>query len=244
MKNKPTYGIDSVDHALHLATILQQEGPLRLTEAAERLGVARSTAHRLLAMLVYRDFAEQDEDRRYVAGSVLRRPTVIEPVDHLRQIALPHLQNLTERTRESSNLIVVVGDQARFVATAESDQVLRVGDRAGRMLPAHLASGGRVVLAALDSDDVRARYAGTDVDVETLVRDLKKVRRQGFALNDQLTEVGLTAVGCPIAGSPGSIPAAISIAMPTARYRRDRLREWVAHLTATAEDIARELAEA
>jgi DNA-binding MarR family transcriptional regulator len=64
MKNKPAYGIDSVDHALHLATVLQQEGPLRVTDAAQRLGVAPSAAHRLLAMLVYRDFAEQDVDRR------------------------------------------------------------------------------------------------------------------------------------------------------------------------------------
>ena len=68
MKNQPVYSIDSVDHALHLAAVLQQEGSLRVFEAAERLGVARSTAHRLLAMLVYRDFAEQGPDRRYLAG--------------------------------------------------------------------------------------------------------------------------------------------------------------------------------
>jgi len=247
VKNKPAYGIESVDHALHLATILQQEGPLRLSEAAERLGVARSTAHRLLAMLVYRDFAEQDEDRRYVAGPVLRKPTVAEPVADLRRIALPHLENLTERTRESSNLIVVLGDQARFVATAECDQVLRVGDREGRMLPAHLASGGRAVLAMLDAESIRNLYghAESEVDdVESLVRDLRRVRRQGFALNDQRTEVGLTAIGCGIAGSAGAVPAGLSLAMPTARFRRDRLPEWVGHLTATAENIARDLEDA
>ena len=52
MKNKPAYAIDSVDHALHLVQLLQHEGPLRVTDAAERLDVSRSTAHRLLAMLV------------------------------------------------------------------------------------------------------------------------------------------------------------------------------------------------
>ncbi|MCX4908974.1 helix-turn-helix domain-containing protein [Streptomyces sp. NBC_00878] len=57
------YPITSVDHALHLATLLQQEGPLRVSDAAERLGVSPSTAHRLLAMLVYRGFAEQRPDR-------------------------------------------------------------------------------------------------------------------------------------------------------------------------------------
>ena len=159
MKNKPVYGIDSVDHALLLATTLLQEGSLRITDAAARLGVSRSTAHRLLAMLVYRDFAEQDERRRYVAGPLLRRPTAPEPVAGLRRLALPHLEALSARTGESTHLVVVVSDQARFVATVECDQVLRVGDREGRMLPAHLVSAGRAALATRDDDAVRALYA-------------------------------------------------------------------------------------
>ena len=70
-KERPPYAISSVDHALRLAAILQLEGGLSVTEAAERLNVARSTAHRLLAMLVYRDFAVQNEQREYLAGPVL-----------------------------------------------------------------------------------------------------------------------------------------------------------------------------
>lgn len=247
MKNKPTYSIDSVDHALRLATILQQEGPLRVSEAAARLSVARSTAHRLLAMLVYRDFAQQDADRRYVTGPVLRAHPVSEPVAGLRRIALRHLANLTARTAETSNLVVVVTDQVRFVATVECDQVLRVGDREGRVLPAHLASGGRAVLATLEPAAIRALYGGphSEVDdVEALLRDLRRVRQQGFALNNQLTETGLTAIGCKVPAPPGSVPSAISLAMPTARYRRDRLAEWRQHLTTTAQAIARDLDEA
>jgi IclR family acetate operon transcriptional repressor len=244
VKNRPTYGIDSVDHALRLATILQQEGPLRVSEAAARLGVARSTAHRLLAMLVYRDFAEQDEDRRYVAGPVLRAHPVSEPLAQLRRIALPHLAKLTAMTTETSNLVVVVTDQVRFVATVECDQVLRVGDREGRVLPAHLASGGRAVLATLEPDAVRTLYGapGSKVDdVDALLRDLRRVRQQGFALNDQLTETGLTAIGCTVPAPPDPLPAAVSLAMPTARYRRDRLAEWSRHLITTADAIARDL---
>ncbi|MHC1559950.1 IclR family transcriptional regulator [Actinomycetospora sp. C-140] len=237
----PSYGIQSVDHALHLATLLQQEGPLRLRDAAERLGVARSTAHRLLAMLVYRDFAEQDEERRYVAGPVLRRQALPEPAADLRRAALPHLEELTERVDETTNLLLVVGDQARFVASVECGQVLRVGDRGGRILPAHLASGGRAALAARDEDDVRALYAGPDSpvdDVEALLRDLRRIRRQGFALNDQQTETGVTAVGAAV---PGGSAGAISISMPTARYERRRLTEWAGLLTATARRIGRDL---
>jgi DNA-binding IclR family transcriptional regulator len=245
VKNKPAYGIESVDHALRLATLLQQEGPLRVTDAAARLGVARSTAHRLLAMLVYRDFAEQDDDRRYVAGPLLRRPSAPEPVAVLRRVALPHLQALTAHTNETSNLVVVVGSEVRFVASVECAQVLRVGDREGRVLPAHLASGGRAVLATLPDADVRevCRSADPPVgDVDAVLRGLRAVRRHGVAVNDQATEVGVTAIGCVVPGS--AVPAAVSLAMPTARYRRARLLEWGGLLAATAERIARDLPQA
>lgn len=238
MKNRPAYGIESVDHALHLALLLQQEGPLRVTDAAGRLGVARSTAHRLLSMLVYRDFAEQRPDRRYAAGAALRRATTSEPAAVLRRVALPHLQGLTARTGETSNLVLVVADEARFAATVECEQTLRVGDRESRALPAHLASGGRAALAHRDPDAVRGLYEESGVDVDALLRDLARIRRQGFAVNDQRTETGVTAIGCVVAGPPGSPSAAISLAMPTVRYDRRRLGDWVRELTTTSARIA------
>jgi IclR family transcriptional regulator, acetate operon repressor len=246
LKNKPAYGIASVDHALRLAAVLQQEGPLRITDAAERLGVARSTAHRLLAMLVYRGFAEQDADRRYVAGPVLRRQAPVEPVAELRRLALPHLQALVDRTDETANLQVVVGDQARFVATVECSQVLRVGDREGRMLPAHLASGGRAVLATRSDDEITELYSAAEPpvpDVPALLRELRRVRRQGFAVNDQATETGVTAIGRAARGPGGTPVGAVSLAMPTARFRRDRLPEWAQTLATTVSRIEHELAD-
>ena len=97
VKNRPAYAIASVDSALLLATLLQQEGAMRVTDAAERLGVSVSTAHRLLGMLVYRDFAEQRPDRRYGAGPVLRSgPVRQEPAARLREVALPHLRRLVD----------------------------------------------------------------------------------------------------------------------------------------------------
>jgi IclR family transcriptional regulator, acetate operon repressor len=244
MKNKPAYGIDSVDHALRLATLLQQEGPLRVSEAAQRLGVARSTAHRLLAMLVYRDFADQDEDRRYVAGPALLRSGAPEPVAHLREVALPHLQGLTARTAETSNLVVVVADQVRFAATVECSQVLRVGDREGRVLPAHLASGGLAVLAARSEAEIRELYGGPDsavADVDAFLRSLRRVSRQGFAVNPQRTEAGVTAIGCALPRPAKGVSAAISLAMPTTRYRREQLSEWARQLSTTADRISKEL---
>jgi IclR family transcriptional regulator, acetate operon repressor len=244
LRNKPAYAIESVDHALHLAQLLAQEGPLRVTDAAERLGVSASTAHRLLAMLVYRDFAEQGSDRRYRAGAALRRVEQSEaPIVLLRRVALPHLQTLVHRVHETANIMLLVRDQVRFVATVECDQVLRVGDRAGRILPAHLASGGKAILATLTAPQLTELYAPRDdVDLPRLRRELSAARKRGFAINNQQTEAGLTGVGIALRDPSSKPTAAISLSLPAARYDRERLPIWVNALSATAHMIEHDLA--
>jgi len=123
--------VSSVDHALRIATMLQLEGELTVSQVAERLDVARSTAHRLLAMLVYRDFAEQGEDRRYHAGPVLQRtPATPSDAALLRRVAVPRMQVLVAKVNETCNLQVRVGTEVRFLESVECDRPLRVGDRA------------------------------------------------------------------------------------------------------------------
>src|SRR3954470_16872592 len=107
LKNPPAYTITSVDNALRIAAMLQLEGALTVAEIADRLGVARSTAHRLLAMLVYRDFAVQDETRVYHAGPVLELAAHSRSrTSQLRAAALPHLERVVELLRESANLSI------------------------------------------------------------------------------------------------------------------------------------------
>lgn len=252
MKNPPSYAISSVDHALQLATALQVEGPLNVSEAAARLGVARSTAHRLLAMLVYRDFAARD-GRRYVAGPVLS----LGAHSHsrtalLRAVAMPHLHALVERVDETANLQVLSGDHVRFIGSVECSQVLRVSEREGMVFPAHLASGGKLMLADLPDAQLEAFYAeekwtdrpGERPDLAALRRELRTVRERGFAINAGRTESGLTAIGRALRPDGGPAEAAISVSLPTVRFSEDKLVHLVAALTLTARDIEQDLTRA
>ena len=245
MKNKPPYPINSVDYALQLARLLQEKGQLSVSQAAEQLGVARSTAHRLLAMLVYRDFAEQGKDRLYRPGPVLY-PAGPDPesAQVLDRVARPHLQVLVAKVNETANLMVRIGTQVRFAATVECDQLLRVGDRTGRVLPAERASGGKALLATLDARQLAELYRDRDGDLPGLLKGLSIVRERGFAVNDQLTEAGVSAVGVALPGPPGGAHAAVSLAIPSVRFHSARLPAWVSALTATAADIQRDLSAA
>ena len=243
MKNRPTYAIESVDRALRLAALLQQEGSMRVTDAAEVLGISASGAHRILSMLVYRDFAEQLPDRSYGPGPVLRAAERTGgSVQLLRRVGPPHLRALVDRVGESANLMVRVGTETRFVSTIETDRALRVGDRAGRTLPARQTSGGKALLAALAPADLRELYRGTDVDVGKLLRSLHKVRTEGYAVNRGETEEGVTAVGMAVRALDGEPLCAISVGMPTSRFAPNRLPPIVDALAATRAALEADLA--
>jgi DNA-binding IclR family transcriptional regulator len=243
MKNPPAYGVTSVDHALRLAVILQVEGPLTVSAAASRLGVARSTAHRLLSTLVYRDFAVQDEDRSYRAGPVLEvAATAHSDIGAIRAAALGPMRTLVDAVDETVNLSIRTGRTIRFIASVESTQTLRVGSRDGMVLPAHQSTGGLVMLAALTDAQLVALYDAAPpderVDLTKLRRELKAVRRSGIAINRERTERGLIALGHAITNASGETVAAVSVSMPTARYSPAVVEHVAPALTKAAHDIS------
>jgi IclR family acetate operon transcriptional repressor len=234
--------VESVDNALRLLHLLRDNGRLRVSEAATELGIARSTAHRLLAMLVYRDFAMRDEQRGYLPGpALLAAPVLGGPARHLRRALLPHLEALCARVDETVNLTVRVGTQTRFIASVESEQVLHVGDRQGTVLPARRTSGGKALLALLPAAELADLYAD-EPDLDSLRRELDTVRARGYALNREATETGVSAIGRALTDGSGRAVAAISIAVPTARFTQDRIGRLAAELAAAVEHARAELA--
>lgn len=248
LKTPPAYLVHSVDHALRLAVILQLEGELTVSEAAERLGVARSTAHRLLAMLVYRDFAVQDDRHVYRAGPVLELAAHSpSSVSRLREAALPHLRRLSVQLGESANLAVRMGDTVRFIASIEGTQALRVGSREGMVFPAHRTTAGLLTLAELSQTELDEIYAADrpeeHPDPSRLRTELARVRRNGFALNRNRSERGVTALGVPVRDTNRVVIAGLAISMPSVRYDRHQLPTLVTTLTHAATDLEADLTD-
>ncbi|WP_232549828.1 IclR family transcriptional regulator [Propioniciclava soli] len=248
VKERPPYAIASVDHALRLAALLQLEGLVTVTDAAAHLGVAPSTAHRLLAMLVYRDFATR-EGRGYRVGPVLASVGRAQGgTGRLRTAALPRMVRLMETFEETATLTVRTGRLVRFVAEVECERTLRVGHRTGMVFPAHRTSGGLALLAELSDDAVEELYdqAADDEekpDLALLLTRLASVREQGFALNKGLSERGVLAIGHAVHGADGVAVASLGLAMPASRFEPRLVRPMVAALRAGAREIQARLAE-
>jgi IclR family acetate operon transcriptional repressor len=242
MENQaPPYPVQSVDYALQLLLILRRDGVLRVSDAAAELGVARSTAHRLISMLRFRGFVEQARDRTYRAGSAFADlgggPN---SATALLGIARPHLVRLTEKIGETSNLVIRLGADIQFIDTIESKKALRVGSRVGVRLAARLTSGGKVLLADLPFEEVTLLHPEFTDDVGALTvlkRMLSVTRRQGFGTNFQESERGVAALGMAVRGTAGAAIAAVSISAPTVRFNRGQIINLIPALTETVEDI-------
>ncbi|MGH3164510.1 MAG: IclR family transcriptional regulator [Trebonia sp.] len=248
MKNKPPYAIDSVDNALRILQTLRDAGQVRVSEAAAELGIARSTAHRLLSMLVYRDFAVKTDDHAYLPGPALSAPPLRgEPAQRLRRMLRPHMEDLRDRVGETVNLTVRLGAQTRFLDTVECAKLLRVGDRQGTILPAWQTSGGKVLLAELPDAQLTAILRGaagrgpnrlTVAERRALVSELRAVRERGYAENIEESESGVCAVGLCVRDGSGEAVAALSVSAPSVRYTPERAQVFIRELRAAISSIS------
>ena len=240
----PPYAIESVDNALRLLLLVRRADPDTTLAADEELGVARSTAHRLLAMLKYREFVVQDSDRRYVPGPALHSMGSESLERALPQIARPHMVALSKAVGETVNLMTRIDTQVRFVESVEGTEVLRVGSRIGVLLPAIRTSGGKVLLADLTRDEVAVLYPGLGADSEELAqlfRTLSLTRRRGYGTNFEETEAGVIAIAAGVRDASAATVAAMSVSAPTVRFKRGELMNVLPALRAACEAVRRDL---
>jgi DNA-binding IclR family transcriptional regulator len=249
-REAPRYPIESVNNVLRLVLMLRKQPQIRLTEASAALGVAPSTAHRLLAMLEHHDFVRNDEDlRAYVVGRALSEIglAVVRKID-IRRIARPVMQNLQKITHETLHLAALDRDGVFYLAAIESDRALRVASRVGRTLPAHTTSVGKVLLAEMDEERILALYPGEQLPASTeqsirsrtaLLKELVEVRKVGYATNRAESEDGVGSVAVAIPGGEvGGRLMALSVAAPLARFDAETERTLVPLLTDAVGSIA------
>jgi DNA-binding IclR family transcriptional regulator len=216
--------LTSVDNALWLLQLVAERQALRVSEAADLLGVARSTAHRLLSALRRRDFLMQDRPNGvYRPGPALHAigMVAISRLD-IRRIAQPVLEQLRDKTKETASLAVLEGTMIRFVECYEGLSTVRIGSRAGVVRHAHASAVGKAVLAALPDGEIERRYPGEDLPApmtsrRELMRELTQVRRQGYAFNWEESSEGVAAVAVALRDASGMPLASISVAVPSMR---------------------------
>lgn len=248
----PQYPIESVDNALKLLLLLGEQPQIRLSEATRYLGVASSTAHRLLAMLTYRGFVRQDpQSRAYLPGPALTSVAfaIFGRMD-IPRTALPIMRCLSERLGESIHLGMLDGASVRFVAAVEGPKAVRVASRLGRAMPAHCTSTGKVLLAGLPETELRQLFPSEELQGITprsigtrarLQTQLSRIRSQCYATNREESEEGVASVAVAVPTRAPGLLLALNAAAPLQRLPAAKYPSVAAALQEAARDIGDQL---
>lgn len=224
------YRLQSVSQALVLLDLLVQRRGLRVREAARSLGVAPSTARRLLLTLVEEGYAAQDPlTKIYRPGlKVLSLQASAPWGGVLRAAGHEAMLRLRDALGESVSLSVLHGGEVVFIDGVDSLATLRAAPRVGARMPAYATAGGKVQLAQLSVDDLEGRYPQalpqltprTVADREELLMQLAQVRRRDFCISHGESTRGLSAVSVPLRPDGGHVAAAVSVVAPTERLQQ------------------------
>ena len=188
-----------------------------------------STAHRLLGTLVARGYAAQSPaSGRYLLGYKLLELTsgLQDRLERLRTAARPHLEAIQAETGETTNLVVLEGRNVVYIDSVSGTRSVRLFTEIGHAIPAHTSGAGKALLAWREPADVEALFGGAPLAASTprtlttldaLQEDLGRIRRRGYATDNEEHELGVACVATPVLDPPGLPLAAISVSGPTPR---------------------------
>lgn len=191
-----------------------------LSEVAVRTGLTRAGARRILLTLHTLGYVDSDGKHFRLTARILDLGFAYLSSLPIWNLAEPVMEALVDEVKESSSAAVLEGTDIVYVLRVPTHKIMSIGLGVGSRLPAYCTSMGRVLLAALDDEEVlrrlraarpRALTKHTVTDVDTLLAKVQQVRRQGWSLVNQELEEGLISLAAPITDRSGRVIAALNL---------------------------------
>ncbi len=223
-----------------------------LRTMARELHISAASAYRTLNSLKDLGYVRQHpQDSKYQLTLKIAwvSAQVLENVQ-LRQIAHPFLQNLTSVTNETTHLAVLEDREFVYIDKVDNTQAMRMRSRVGQRGQLHCTAAGKAMLAFLPKTDLQALLPRlkfqpltehTIIDPEKFSEHLQKVRRLGYAVDDEENELGIRCIGSPVYDHAGRLAGALSISGWTITMTRDRIPQLAAELIQASRRISNEL---
>ncbi|MCA9879755.1 MAG: IclR family transcriptional regulator [Thermomicrobiales bacterium] len=223
--------VQVIDRTLDILELISSSSDdVSVSELHVALGLPVGTVHRLLSMLVKREYVTRDpRARRYSPGPKLleigSRALSNQRFD-LQRIVQPHLAALTAETGETSNLVVPQGTDIVYLAQVPSRHLIRMFTEVGQRAPLYCTGGGRAILSGFTAQQVddylrtlqpKPWTPRTLTSREALRASIIEAQNRGFAIDDEERELGVRCVAAPIFDRTGACVAALTISGPATR---------------------------
>lgn len=206
---------------------------LQLREIAQQTGVNKSTAYRFVAHLESDGYLFREGNGVYLVGPKLARlGSGIAYHATLRTIGRPVLTELSKEMKETVNLGVLDGHDVLYLDVFESPHFFRMASQPGMHRPLNCTALGKAMLAFLPREHREEilptltfeRVTSRSIpNLARLRKELTRIAQQGYALDDQETEMGARCVAAPVLDGSGKVAAAISVSGPITRISSERV---------------------
>ncbi|HSN22306.1 MAG TPA: IclR family transcriptional regulator [Usitatibacter sp.] len=244
--------LSSVANAIRLTKAFsEQEYEMGISALAARLGLAKSTVHRLATTLVEYDMLEQNrETGKYRLGlAFFELGTLVRRKMDVTTEAQGEIHALADSSGETVQLAILDHLTVLYIRIRESRQAVRLSSGLGSRAPAHCTGVGKALLAfqapevvqQVIDNGLKQYTVNTITDPEKLRAELASIRARGYAIDDEEIEVGLRCVAAPIRDHSGRVVAAISVAAPVQRMSKKQVQATIPSVVAAAENISRRL---
>ncbi len=231
----PPYRVQVLERAIAILEFLaEQNSALGLGQISKALRLNKTTAHRLLSVLEHHHFVEKNgSNGQYSLGTKLFElgNRAVSRLD-LLQRARPFLRRLVDETGETAHLAVLRQGEVLSLANVESPRTLRTPSTVGRRSPVHCTSIGKAILAyrpETEADEIIRTHGLRKFTERTITspgafkRELRRVREQGYAMDDEEFEYGLRCIGAPVRNHTGEVIGAVSVTGPAIRLTKERM---------------------
>lgn len=252
-KTADPYQLQSLDRAVAVLDLLgESEGPLGLADVCERMGLHKSTAHRALMVLERCGMIERTPENRFRLGLKLYElgSRAVEQID-LRARVHPWFRRLCAQVGETVHLGVLQKTTVVYLDKVEpNNRRVWLSSRIGTSNPVYCTAMGKAMLAHLpreSAEDIIGRIRFTRFThrtlctPEALLRSLERVRRRGYAIDDEEVEAGVRCIGAPILNDSGYPMAAVSVSGPTSRITQQSVPGMAEHLMRCCREISTSL---
>lgn len=236
-----------VQATLQILDLIAARGPVQLSEMSRELAVAKSTVHRICAVLVERGWAIRDGGGGYTLGirslRLRSRSDDLPIITAFRTVAARFLNELDETIA----LVVLDGDESLYIGLEETTQPVRYVTHVGSKTPAFASASGRVLLARQERRLVETWFAGRALvtpmgrrlgGIRELCAVLDLVASEGYAENFEETASGLYAASVPVVNGAGAALAAMTALVPMCRIAGDRRTTIIEVLRGAGEELS------
>ena len=243
---KPNQLIKSLDRALDiLELIVGRENGMGVTEISRELDIHKSTVYRLLDTLKFRGYLE------YIAGINLFELSskVLNDIDNRIRVR-PYLEELMQKTKETIHLGILDSGEVIYLDKVESTATIRMYSQVGKRVPAHSTSLGKAIMAHLSEEQVKEileekgmekNTENTITEVDKFLNHLEKVKKQGYAVDNEEQEEDIRCIAGPIFNHQGNVVAAFSISAPITRMTESRINELAELVVEYSQKMSRSL---